>query len=151
MTSMQRIVKTIGESPFWRVTGRIHTAIFRATGGRIGHSAGGIKNLLLTTTGRKSGEPRTVPLAYIEDGDRFVVVASNGGSDRPPAWWGNLRRRPDAVVELGGTTVPVVAREADEQERARLWPELKRVNPFYGQYEQITSRRIAVVVLSRRG
>ena len=151
MTSRQRILKAIGESPFWRITGRIHTAIFRATAGRIGHSAGGITNLLLTTTGRKSGEPRTVPLAYIEDGDRFVVVASNGGSDRPPAWWGNLRQRSDALVELGGTKIPVVAREASDEERARLWPELKRVNPFYGEYEQITSRRIPVVILSRRG
>jgi deazaflavin-dependent oxidoreductase (nitroreductase family) len=150
MTAMQRILKAIGESPFWRVTGRVHAAIFRATGGRVGHSAGGIKNLLLTTTGRKSGEPRTVPLAYIEDGDRFVVVASNGGSDRPPAWWGNLRHRPEAVVELGSTTLPVVAREATDEERARLWPHLKAVNPFYGQYEQITTRRIPVVVLSRR-
>jgi deazaflavin-dependent oxidoreductase (nitroreductase family) len=103
----------------------------------------------LTTTGRRSGRPRTVALAYVEDGDGFVVVASNGGSDRPPAWWGNLRHRPEAVVELGATTVPVVAREATDEERARLWPHLKAVNPFYAQYEQITARRIPVVILSR--
>ncbi len=145
----QRILKAIGESPFWRVAGRLHTAVFRATGGRIGGAAAGITNLLLTTTGRRSGEPRTVPLAYIEDAGRWVVVASNGGADRPPAWWVNLRHRPAATVQIGRRTIPVVAREATDEERSRLWPRLKQVNPFYAQYEQITSRRIPVVLLER--
>jgi F420H(2)-dependent quinone reductase len=76
------VLKLVGESPVWRVTGRLHAALYRATGGRIGHAAGRITNLLLTTTGRRSGQPRTVPLAYLADGDRFVVVASNGGAGR---------------------------------------------------------------------
>jgi deazaflavin-dependent oxidoreductase (nitroreductase family) len=147
MGPIQRVLKTIGESPFWRVTGRVHTALYRATGGRIGHSAGRISNLLLTTTGRKSGVPRTVPLAYLEDAGRYVVVASNGGSDRAPAWWGNLRHDPAATVQIGARTVAVRAREATPEEHAVLWPRLKRDNPFYGQYEQITPRRIPVVVL----
>lgn len=146
----QRILKAIGQSPFWRMTGRVHTVLYRATGGRVGYSAGGITNLLLTTTGRKTGRPRTVPLAYIEDAGRFVVVASNGGSDRPPAWWGNLRQRPEATVEIGAKAVRVLAREATGDERARLWPQLKQVNPFYAQYEQITARHIPVVVLEPR-
>ncbi len=147
----QRILKAIGESPFWRVTGRLHTAIYRATGGRVGHAAGGINNLLLTTTGRRSGQARTVPLAYIEDAARFVVVASNGGADRPPAWWVNLRHEPTAVVEIGARRVPVTARDATEEERSRLWPILTRGNPFYAQYERITARRIPVVLLTPTG
>lgn len=146
----QRILKAIGESPFWRVTGRLHTALYRATGGRVGHSAGGITNLLLTTTGRKSGQPRTVPLAYVEDQGRFVIVASNGGSDRPPSWWVNLRHQPSATVEVGARKIAVVARESSPEERSVLWPRLKRVNPFFAQYEQITARQIPVVILEPR-
>jgi len=91
-----------------------------------------------------------VPLAYLEDGDRFVVVASNGGSDRPPAWWGNLRRNPNASVQVGARTIAVVARESTPEERAVLWPRLTAGNPFFGQYEQITSRPIPVVLLEPR-
>ncbi len=150
MNALQRTLKLVGESPFWRFTGRLHTALYQATGGRIGHAAGHITNLLLTTTGRKSGQPRTVPLAYLDDAGRFIVVASNGGSDRPPQWWGNLRHRPQAEVQVGPRTVPVVAREATPAEHAVLWPRLKAVNPFFGQYEQITTRTIPVVVLEPR-
>ncbi len=144
------VLKRIGESPFWRVVGRLHAAVYRATGGRVGHVAGGISNLLLTTTGRRSGAPRTVPLAYLPDGERWIVVASNGGADRHPAWWLNLQRTPEAVVQVKGETIPVRARRATDAEWARLWPELKRVNPFYAQYERITRRAIPVVVLERR-
>ena len=147
MTLIQRTLKVVGESPFWRVVGRAHAWVYRTTGGRIGASAGGITNLLLTTTGRKTGRSRTVTLAYLEDGGRFVVVASNGGSDHPPAWWGNLRQDPAATAQVGARTIPVTAREATAEEHAILWPRLKTVNPFYAQYEQITARRIPVVVL----
>jgi deazaflavin-dependent oxidoreductase (nitroreductase family) len=150
MSLQLRVLKAVGESPMWRITGKVHTFLYRATGGRIGHSAGKITNLLLTTRGRKSGESRTVALAYMADGERFVVVASNGGADRHPAWWLNLRADPNATVEVGDRTVRVSAREATGEERTRLWPELKAVNPFYGNYEQITERRIPVVVLEPR-
>jgi deazaflavin-dependent oxidoreductase (nitroreductase family) len=146
-TPVQRVLKTIGESPFWRVMGHVHTRLYRLTGGRVGHAAGHITNLLLTTTGRKSGAARTVPLAYVADGERWVVVASNGGADRHPAWWLNLRQSPRATIEVGAERVEVSAREATDAERGRLWPELKRVNPFFAQYEQITERRIPVVIL----
>jgi deazaflavin-dependent oxidoreductase (nitroreductase family) len=150
-TMVQRVLKQVGESSFWRITGRLHTRLYRLTGGRVGHSAGKITNLLLTTTGRKSGERRTVPLAYVADGDRWVVVASNGGADRHPAWWLNLRRSPHATIEVGPDRAEVTGREATDAERARLWPELKAINPFFAQYEQITDRRIPVVILERRG
>jgi len=146
-TIVQRILKQVGESPFWRTAGRLHTRLYRLTGGRVGHVAGNITNLLLTTTGRKSGEARTVPLAYVAEGGRWVVVASNGGADRHPAWWLNLRSSPRATIEVGADRVDVQGREATEAERARLWPKLKTINPFFAQYEQITDRRIPVVIL----
>ena len=142
-----RVLKLLGESPFWKTTGKLHTAVYRLTGGRVGHAAGHLTNLLLTTTGRKSGERRTVPLTYLADGANYVLVASNGGADRHPAWWLNLGKTPRATVQVRDRTVDVVAREADERERARLWPMLKQVNPFYARYEQITARRIPVVIL----
>jgi deazaflavin-dependent oxidoreductase (nitroreductase family) len=150
MGSLQlRALKVLGESGFWRVFGRLHTGLYRATGGRIGHATGGLTHLLLTTTGRRSGAPRTVPLTYLGDGDAFVLVASNGGSDRHPAWWLNLEREPRATVQVGHETIQVVARTATPEERARLWPRLTAGNPFYARYEQITRRRIPVVVLRR--
>jgi deazaflavin-dependent oxidoreductase (nitroreductase family) len=145
--AVQWVLKRVGESPFWRITGKAHAALYRATGGRVGFAAGHITNLLLTTTGRKSGASRTVPLAYMADGERYVIVASNGGSDRHPAWWLNLRMTPRATIQVREQTFTVIAREANADERARLWAALKTYNPFYGQYEQITQRRIPVVVL----
>lgn len=147
MTGELRVLKAIGESPFWRVFGRFHAWLYRTSGGRLGFGAGQITNLLLTTTGRKSGAARTVPLAYIADGDRWVVVASNGGADRHPAWWLNLRGNPRGEVQVGRETRAVRARLATPDERARLWPRLKAVNPFYSRYEQITPRQIPVVIL----
>jgi deazaflavin-dependent oxidoreductase (nitroreductase family) len=86
----------------------------------------------------------------MEDAGRFVVVASNGGADKPPSWWVNLRHQPSASVEVGARKVAVVARETTDAERSVLWPKLKAVNPFFGQYEQITARRIPVVILEPR-
>ena len=143
----QRLLKAIGESGFWKPTGRLHAWLYRSTRGRIGHRTGHITNLLLTTTGRKSSKPRTVTLTYMADGESYVLVASNGGSDRHPVWWLNLQKNPHAQVQVGSKTFRVVASEADAPERARLWPKLKAYNPFYAQYEQITERCIPVVVL----
>jgi deazaflavin-dependent oxidoreductase (nitroreductase family) len=143
-----RFLKTIGESTFWKRTGRFHTWLYRLTGGAVGHSAGAIKNLLLTTRGRKSGVERTVPLAYLPDDGRWVVVASNGGADRHPAWWLNLLANPNATVQIGRDTRPVVAHRAEGAEWERLWPLLKANNPFYASYERITARQIPVVVLA---
>lgn len=146
-SAKQRLLKALGESGLWKPTGRLHAWIYRSTGGRIGHRAGHITNLLLTTTGRKSGEPRTVTLTYMADGANYVLVASNGGADRHPVWWLNLQQHPRAQVQVGSRTLSVEAVGADTTERARLWPMLKTYNPMYAQYEQITDRRIPVVVL----
>ena len=143
----QRLLKAAGESGLWKPTGRLHAWLYRVTGGRLGHRAGHITNLLLTTTGRKSGQARTVTLTYMAEGESYVLVASNGGADRHPVWWLNLQKNPRAQVQVGSEIFRVVAAEADAMERARLWPKLKAYNPFYAQYEQITERHIPVVVL----
>jgi deazaflavin-dependent oxidoreductase (nitroreductase family) len=146
-SATQRVLKAIGESGLWKPTGRVHGWVYRKTGGRIGHRAGHITHLLLTTIGRKSGEPRTVTLTYMADGDSYVLVASNGGADRHPVWWLNLQKNPRAQVQVGNRTLAVEAVEAEGVERTRLWAQLKQYNPFYAQYEQITDRRIPVVIL----
>jgi deazaflavin-dependent oxidoreductase (nitroreductase family) len=83
------------------------------------------------------------------DGRRFVLVASNGGSDRHPAWWLNLASSPTASVQVSGETFGVAARRAHGDEHLRLWTALKRFNPFYAQYERLTEREIPVVILER--
>jgi deazaflavin-dependent oxidoreductase (nitroreductase family) len=135
----------------WDWFGKLHRAVYEATGGRLGAKLGWLPMLLLTTIGRRSGEKRTVPLAYLEDGDAWVVVASNGGSDRHPAWWLNLLQSPRARIRVGRRELDVRASLATAEERARLWPRLKEVNPAYRGYETKTRREIPVVLLRRDG
>jgi len=138
-----KILKRVGESSFWRRAGHVHTWLYQRTGGKIGQKAGHISNLLLTTKGRKTGKLHTVPLAYMADGEDSVIVASNGGADRHPAWWLNLQQAPQAKVQIGTQSFDVLARLANAGERARLWPQLKAMNPFYASYEpyEMTGRR----------
>jgi deazaflavin-dependent oxidoreductase (nitroreductase family) len=131
---------------FWRV----HPRLYRWSGGRIGGAIGGMPVLLLTTTGRKSGEPRTTALTYLPRGDDFVVIASVLGEPRHPAWWLNLAAKPDASVQVGGARHPVRAREAEGEEREALWRAVVAKMPDYDEYKARTSRRIPVVVLERR-
>ena len=107
--------------------------------------------MLLTTTGRRSGEPRPVTLTYFEDGGRFVVVASNAGEAHHPAWWLSLKEHPDATVLIGGTTTRVRAAETLGEERKRLWTEVTRRDPAYAEYRRRTNRLIPVVVLQPTG
>ncbi|MGC4940549.1 nitroreductase/quinone reductase family protein [Kribbella sp. DT2] len=122
----------------------------RRTGGRVnilGKSA--LPTLLLTTTGRKSGEPRTVPLIYAHDGDSFVVTASNWGQQHHPAWSANLIACADAVVALpGGRDVPVQTLLAEGDERDRVWPLVTKVWPAYDTYVVRSGRDIRVFVLT---
>jgi deazaflavin-dependent oxidoreductase (nitroreductase family) len=146
---MKRALKFLGESGFWIHVGNLHVRAYRATAGRLGANLGGLPHLLLTTTGRRSGVARTVPLTYMRDGDSFILVASNGGSDRHPAWWLNLRSDSAASVQVRKETFSVRAHRAKGDERDRLWAALKHFNPFYAQYGKITDREIPVVVLQR--
>src|SRR5262245_22136869 len=125
-----------------------HTALYRLTAGRIGQKVVGLPVLLLTTTGRKSGRPRTVPLVFFEDGERLVVIGSKGGAPQDPVWWLNLQKNPEAEVQVGAERRRVRARLASPEERARLWPRAKRENPTYAEYEKRTTREIPVVILS---
>ena len=127
--------------------GALHRVLYRASGGRIGARIWGLPIVLLTTTGRASGRPRTVPLCALRDGEAFVVIASYGGLDRSPSWWLNLQSEPRAAVQVGRSTRDVVAREATPDERARLWAEVTRRAPGYLDYQRRTSRRIPVVLL----
>ena len=125
----------------------LHLALYRATGGRIGGTMGAMRILLLTTRGRKSGQPRTAPLVYFEDGERLVVIGSKGGDPRDPLWWQNLKQTPQATVQIGARKQLVRARLASAGERALLWPRIKQENPAYARYEKLTSREIPVVLL----
>ncbi|MGN8244805.1 nitroreductase family deazaflavin-dependent oxidoreductase [Cellulomonas soli] len=125
---------------------RAHVALFRATGGRLGGRVAGLEQVLLTTTGRRSGQPRTVPLAATVDGSALVLVASNGGAARDPAWFGNLVADPRVQVQRGREVHPMVARVAQGEERARLWVRVVANNPGYERYSDRTQRVIPVVV-----
>jgi F420H(2)-dependent quinone reductase len=122
----------------------------RATHGRVGGRLGRRRFLLLHHVGARSGRPRVTPLLYHRDGPRLVVVASKGGGARHPAWLHNLRAHPDVEVELPGEGrrwVRVRAREADDAERARLWPVMVGDWPWYDSYQRSTRRPIALVLL----
>ncbi len=137
----------VRRTTFIKIIWKLHRFIYRASGGRVGGVIGGTPVLLLITTGRRSGEPRAVTLTYFEDGERLVVVGSNAGENRHPAWWLNLQEHPDATVQIGGTTTRVRAAEVVGEERERLWAELARRDPAYEQYQLRTDRRIPVVLL----
>lgn len=131
-----------------KVFTRIHIALYRRTGGRIGGRFRGSPVLLLTTTGRRSGEPRTTPVLYIDDGDRKVVVASYGGAPQHPAWYRNLLAHPEVTVQTGPSVQQMRADVADPEERARLWAPLVAMYPTYDEYQAKTERQLPVVVLA---
>ncbi len=135
----------------WQWFGRLHTRAYRATGGRLGGKLAGLPMLLLTSTGRKSGEPRTTPLPYLEDEARWVIVGSNNGGPRDPMWWLNLQANSRADIQLMRQQIPVTARLASPEERTRLWPLLVAFNSPFGKYEKMTTRQIPIVILSRAG
>jgi deazaflavin-dependent oxidoreductase (nitroreductase family) len=107
----------------------------------------GLPVLLLRTTGRRSGRSRTSALMYLPMGESQVVVASRLGESRHPAWWLNLRSRPAAEIQIGTRRLPVLAREADGEERSRLWEQIVARQPDYAEYQRRTDRRIPIVVL----
>jgi deazaflavin-dependent oxidoreductase (nitroreductase family) len=125
-----------------------HEWLYRTTGGRIGGRLMGMPVLLLTTVGRKSGQRRTTPLTYMHDGDDVVLVASKGGHPRHPAWYLNLTANPQVEVVQGRRTRTLVARTADSDEKARLWPMVVKTYRGYGGYQERTDRDIPLVILS---
>ena len=128
--------------------GQEHVDRYRQTGGEVGHIwKEGSTILLLTTTGRKSGEPRTTPLIYAQDGDRYVIVASRGGAPKHPSWYLNLEQTPEVEVQVKDEVFPARARTATPEERRRLWPLMAGIWPSYDDYTKKTDREIPVVVL----
>jgi F420H(2)-dependent quinone reductase len=125
----------------------LHSALYRASRGRIAGRVGKLDVLLLTTTGRKTGKPRTVPLLYAPAGGGFAVIGSKGGAVENPAWVFNLRANPAAQVDLGDKRVAVKAREAEGEEYDQLWSQMVQGYKGYAGYKEKTSRRIPVFVL----
>lgn len=127
----------------------VHRSLLKLTGNRVGATFSGMPALELTTTGRKSGEPRSVMLtAPVQEGNSYVLVASRGGDDNHPAWFLNLRDNPAVEVRFPGKPKQQMrARIATPEERARLWPLVVRAYKNYGGYQKRTSREIPLVIL----
>ncbi|HKC27356.1 MAG TPA: nitroreductase family deazaflavin-dependent oxidoreductase [Jatrophihabitans sp.] len=136
-----------------KVMSRVNTRLYRATGGRIGKSwrigAGFRKPVpicLLTTTGRKTGQPRTVPLCFLQNGKEVVLVASQGGLPTNPQWYYNIASDPAVHIEVGKYRSDYLARVATSEERAHLWPRLVDMYADYAAYQSWTDREIPVVI-----
>jgi deazaflavin-dependent oxidoreductase (nitroreductase family) len=126
---------------------RINTFFYRRNNGEgLGSTFQKIPVALLTTTGRKSGEPRVSPLYFLRDGDTVVVAASRGGSDKNPQWYLNLKANPKVQVQIKGEVLDLTARDANEEERQRYWPQLVQMYPTYDDYQSWTDRVIPLVV-----
>jgi deazaflavin-dependent oxidoreductase (nitroreductase family) len=133
-----------------KLYGAEHIRRYRETDGEVGHIwKEGSTILILTTTGRTSGEPRDTPLIYARDDDRYVIVASNGGDPEHPSWYRNLAKEPEVELQVLGEVFPARARTAEGEERDRLWEKANEVWPRYREYQTRTEREIPVVVLER--
>jgi deazaflavin-dependent oxidoreductase (nitroreductase family) len=123
---------------------------FRTNSGKVGGGFEGAQMLLLHTRGAKTGSERVKPLVYRRDDDAYVVFASKGGAPTHPDWYRNVLANPDVEVEVGTETLPLRAREAEGEERERLWEAQKHDMPGFADYEAKTTRRIPVVILEPR-
>jgi deazaflavin-dependent oxidoreductase (nitroreductase family) len=135
-------------APDITLVGEEHIKRYRETDGEVGYLWNGAPTLLLTTTGRRSGEPRTQALIFARDGDDYLVVASMGGAPKHPSWYLNLTADPDAQIQVKGNHVRVRAHTASDDEKPRLWRIVNEVWPNYDVYQTRTDRAIPVVVLS---
>jgi deazaflavin-dependent oxidoreductase (nitroreductase family) len=132
--------------------GQEHVKRYLETDGEVGHDwQEGVPVLILTTTGRRSGEPRATPLIYGRSGDDYLVVASHGGAPEPPAWYRNLSEDEDVRVQVRADRFAARARTATRQEKPELWRTMTGIWPSYDEYQGKTDREIPVVVLERNG
>lgn len=145
-----RISNSLGATGL-RWTGKLNVPLYRLSGGRIGGRVGKAPLLLLTTTGRKSGEPRTAPVVYLADEERLVLIDTNAGNEKLPAWSLNLSAKPEAVVEVGRRRLQVRGRVAEGAERAELWT--RHIDQFAGfdYYLTLLERTPSVWVLEPVG
>ena len=134
-----------------KVMSRLTTRLYRLTNGRIGGKfLKGTDVVLVTTTGRRSGEPRTVPLLFMEDGADLILVASQGGMPSNPAWYYNVVEHPEVTVNRRGVETEMIACEVDAAERTGLWPRLVAMYADFTDYQERTERTIPVIRLSPR-
>jgi deazaflavin-dependent oxidoreductase (nitroreductase family) len=125
-------------------------AEFRANGGKVGGMFEGANMVLMTTTGAKSGEQRVNPVVFLPDGDRIVVIASNGGADTNPSWYHNLKANPDMIAEVGTEKYEATAEEITGDERDALYARMVEIAPGFGEYQVKTQRKIPVLALNRK-
>ncbi|MDT3439101.1 MULTISPECIES: nitroreductase family deazaflavin-dependent oxidoreductase [unclassified Pseudofrankia] len=135
--------------PELTLLGEDHIRAYRETDGEVGYLWNGVPILLLTTTGRRTGQARTSALIFARDGDDYLVVASTGGAPKHPAWYLNLQADPAAEIQVKAEHIPVVARAASPEEKPRLWKIVTAAWPNYDVYQTRTERVIPLVVLSR--
>lgn len=126
-----------------------HVRRYRATNGEDGYLWNGAPVLLITTTGRRSGEPRTTPLVFARDNERYLVVASRKGADDHPQWYLNLTAEPQIDVQVLADRFPARARTAGEHEKPKLWQKMVDVLPDYDEYQAKTERVIPLVIIDR--
>jgi deazaflavin-dependent oxidoreductase (nitroreductase family) len=134
-----------------RWAGKMNVPVYRASGGRLMGKVGKAPVLLLTTTGRKSGQSRTAPVVYLADGERMVVIGSNAGNAKVPAWALNLKANPAAKVEVGRRSLKVTARVAEGEERTELWRKSNEQYAGFDDYARRTDRDISLFVLEPNG
>ncbi len=125
----------------------LYVALYRWSKGAVGGGLRGMPVLLLTTLGRKSGRPHTIPVMYLREGPNYFVTASNGGRDRHPAWWLNLQSNRRATIETNGIRQRVVAEPVGPEERRRRWVQLVEKAPFFEDYQKRAAREIPMAVL----
>jgi len=129
----------------------LHRVLYETTNGVLGRRLAGNDMLLLTTRGRSTGEPHTVPLLYLREADRLLVIASYGGRDRHPEWYLNLLANPSVTTRVAERTLAMTARTASSAERAGWWPKVVASYGDYAVYQARTDREIPVVALEPRG
>lgn len=136
--------------PDFSLFGDEHVRTYEKTNGQTGHAWNDTKILILRAKGRSSGELRKAPLIYGRDGDDYLIVASKGGASDHPGWYKNLLAEPDVEIQVLGDVLPVRARTASAQEKARLWPVMTKEWPAYDKYQSSTTRDIPLVILTKR-
>jgi deazaflavin-dependent oxidoreductase (nitroreductase family) len=132
---------------FLKIFMAFHVGIYRFTGGKLGGRMRGFRVLLLTTTGRKSGKVHTVPLGYFDHKDGYVIVASNSGLQKNPAWYHNLTSNPRVTVQVLDKVISVNAEVLSGEARASVWQQVTTTAPVYAGYEKKTTREIPLVLL----
>jgi deazaflavin-dependent oxidoreductase (nitroreductase family) len=151
MANAPRALNSAGTGVVIKWMSRLNTLAYKASGGRVGGSfLQGAPVALLTTTGRKSGQPRVSPLLFLRDGDRVVLVASQGGRTNNPMWYLNLKANPKVSVQIKKEVLELTARDATEAERAHYWPQLVAMYSSFEDYQTWTDRVIPIVICDPR-